>query len=86
MVIQKGSILNPENDTYNAYQELECLLTELRARHAREMNEALKRIGKATLELQTDHMLPLAAEYYEAKGKVFIADELLEKIALMEKG
>jgi len=75
-----------ENDTYNAYEELSCLLKELRGRHVHEMNEALKRIGKATLEMQTDRMLPLAAEYYEAKGKVFIAGELLEKIAIMGKG
>lgn len=67
-------------------EDLACLLTELRGRHVHEMNEALKRIGKATLEMQTDRMLPLASEYYEAKGKVFILDELLEKIAIMNKG
>jgi len=53
----------------------------MRGEYAYEQNETLKRIGKSALEgmpiLNTD----LAIAYYEAKAKVSVLDELLEKIA-----
>jgi hypothetical protein len=58
---------------------------EMRGEYARASDEALKRIGKASLNdgvfpiiLNNSHLSKI---YYTAQAKVFVLDELLEKIA-----
>ena len=63
--------------------EILVAIHNMRGEYAHEHNEALKRIGKAALEGAQDlkHNESLALAYYEAKAKVSVLDELLEKIA-----
>lgn len=60
-------------------QDIKLAMLTRREKHSSEMDTALKQVGKATLE--DGEIKPYSQAYYEAKGKVSIIDELLEKMA-----
>lgn len=58
-------------------QDLMDTLAHLREESSQEMDKALIRVGKATVEMKTDSLLPLISVYCEQKGRVSALDDAL---------
>lgn len=58
-------------------QDLMDTISHLRQDSSKEMDNALMRVGKATIEQKTDALLSLVSAYCESKGRVSAFDDAL---------
>jgi hypothetical protein len=75
---EKHVLIDCEAEISQFRRQWEQAMLTMREKHSYDMGESLKRVGKVAIE--GGEIIPYIQEYCEAKGKVMILDELLEKI------